>query len=155
MWGHYVHSCAQLTHYLQKHQYVPVISSAFWLANDSLQGALNIALIVKCFIRGGKEKIKAFIDYFSEMHFELPSCVCEPVNSDRWMMCLWYSVWVLISTSKPQREDSIHLSLSLPPPLPWRRGIWQYGIETKNLQEKLFKATAQPSEVLINPVFLF
>lgn len=30
MWAHYVHSCAQLSHYhLQKHQYVSVISSPF------------------------------------------------------------------------------------------------------------------------------
>lgn len=66
-----------------------------------------------------------------------------------------YSVWGLISTSEPQHEDSIHLSLFLPPPA-GRRGLWQSNIKTKSLHEKLFKGEVHLlTESLINSVFSF
>lgn len=142
MWGHYVHSCAQLTHYhLQKHQYVAVISSPSWLTNNSLQMAPNIALIVSCFVCGENLPGSASFLHWAFEGDELWFSFLSLWTYQQWQVndvhVLSYSVWGLISTSKPQHEDSIHLSLFLPPLLAGREGLWQCRIKKKSSRETL------------------
>lgn len=54
------------------------------------------------------------MEQLRKTNFDFPSCHSETTNSRQVndVPLVSYSVWGLISTSKPQREDSIHLSLS-------------------------------------------
>ena len=54
------------------------------------------------------------MEHLRKTNFDFPSCHSETTNSRQVndVPLVSYSVWGLISTSKPQREDSIHLSLS-------------------------------------------
>lgn len=150
MWGHYVHRCAQLTHYhLQKHQYVTVISSPSWLTNNSLQTAPNIALIVSCFVCGKNLPGSASFLHWAFEGDELWFSFLSLWTYQQWQVngvpLLSYSVWGLISTSKPQHEDSIHLSLFLPPLLARRAGLWQCRIKKKS---KVFKRNSSKAQFI-------